>query len=178
MIGTESPAPRPSSLALWFKDTAGRPWSLALNIAVAKRVRAANLGVDLLDEDLTAVLKRIFSDRILLVDVLFVVANENAEPDKRVSDVDFGRAMAGDAIEEGAIALLHAIRDFTPNPRARARVGKLVDSILEAMATVHDRADKVLDAALARMQEEASGNTSSTSPESPASSPGPTRSEN
>lgn len=156
-----------------FKDTAGRTWSVALNIAAAKRVRD-RLAVDLLDKDLLKVLERVFDDRILLCDVLYVVANENAAQGERIADVDFGRAMSGDAIEEGGIALLNAIRDFTPNPRARERVGKMVASIIEAMATVHDQADKTLDAALAGMKVEIAGLGSSASPESPASSPGPT----
>lgn len=153
-----------------FTDSKGRSWSIALNIAAARRVRQ-QLGVDLLDANLPEVLKRVFADTVLLCDVLFVIADANAEPNSRVSSEDFGRALHGDYIEKGADALLGALEDFTPSPRARARVGQMLKAVRSEMAKVQDQADAAVEAAIARL---ASGQASSVSQPSPASSPGDT----
>lgn len=158
-----------------FTDKAGRRWTIALNIAVVRRVRE-KLDVDLLDKELPKLLERVFGDTVLLCDVLYVVANENAAANERVDSEAFGRELHGDCIEEGANALLDAIRDFFPNPRDRARAGKLVATVRAETERAHDQADKVLDAALERMKNGRTGPVSSTSPPSRASSRGRTRS--
>lgn len=174
MIASEAQRTDGAAPSRSFKDTTGRVWDLSLSVAAARRVRD-RLQVDLLDEDLTKTLERVFADRILLCDVLFLIGDSNTEPAQRVSDETFGRAMSGDSIEEGGIALMNALRDFTPNPQARARVGKLIDSVIAAMEEVHRQADEQLDRALARMRANLAGNTPSPLPVSPASNPGDSR---
>lgn len=148
-----------------------------LSVAVARRVRD-QLGVDLLDGNLAEVLKRVFSDTALLCDVLFLISNSNADPSNRVTDEDFGRAMRGDSIEEGVHALLEAVRDFTPSPSARARVGKLLDAVRAEMDRASATADQVVDAAIAKMEAARGGPTSSASPPKRTSNRGRTRSAN
>ena len=90
-----------------FADNAGRTWSLAVNVDAIKRVKSL-LDINLLDvlDDRCQLLARLAGDDpLLLVDVLVVLCQPAAD-EQRVNDVDFGRAMAGDAILHGAEALL------------------------------------------------------------------------
>lgn len=106
-----------------FKDNQGRSWNFALNVWEMKRIRAS-LGVDLVnavalgkDGNVQAdLVDRIANDPCLLVDILWVVCEEQAKEDG-VSDVDFGSSLAGDAVEEATRAFLDELVDFFPGAR-------------------------------------------------------------
>jgi hypothetical protein len=55
---------------------------------------------------------------VLLVDVLYAVCKEEADS-RNVSDEEFGRSMAGDAIEFATAALLDEIIDFFPEAKRK-----------------------------------------------------------
>ncbi|MCA8952907.1 MAG: hypothetical protein KDE27_25580 [Planctomycetes bacterium] len=129
-----------------FTDLKEREWVLAITVADIRRVRQ-RLDVDLLTKDLPALLERLLSDYVLLADVLFVLVEPAAES-AGVTDEDFGGALAGDPIEAASIALIEALRDFTPNPRDRARVGRLLEMILTAAEDYREQAEKELDRAV------------------------------
>lgn len=102
-----------------FTDNLGRAWTLVVNVATIKRVRAL-CGVDLNSiievEDgkpTTKLLERLSTDPVLLVDVLYAVCKPECDS-KNVTDEDFGAAMAGDAIENATAALLDEVIDFFP----------------------------------------------------------------
>lgn len=109
-----------------FTDNAGRTWMLSVNVAAIKRVRAL-CGVDLnsiveMDvngEPNTKLLENLSSDPVLLVDVLYAVCKPEADS-KGVSDIAFGEAMAGDAIEAATNALLDEVIDFFPEAKRKA----------------------------------------------------------
>ena len=97
-----------------FTDNTGRTWTLVVNVATVKRVRAL-CGVDLNSvievEDgkpSAKLLERLSSDPVLLVDVLYAVCKPECDQ-RNVSDEDFGAAMAGDAIEQATAALLDEV---------------------------------------------------------------------
>ena len=74
------------------------------------------------------------SDPILLCDVLYVVCKPQAD-DQGVTDEEFGRAMAGDAIDEGTTALLEELVDFFPQAKRRVLAKALVKlRVLETRA--------------------------------------------
>ena len=106
-----------------FKDNQGRSWNFALNVWEMKRIRAS-LGVDLVnavalgkDGNVQAdLVDRIANDPCLLVDILWVVCEEQAKEDG-VSDADFGSSLAGDAVEEATRAFLDELVDFFPGAR-------------------------------------------------------------
>jgi len=113
-----------------FQDNAGRTWTVAINVDAVKRVR------DLLKEDLwdeENVLKRWMIDPILLCDCVYCVCKPQADAEK-VSDVDFARAMAGDAIAQAKAALVEELVLFSPDPRDRENLGIAVEKF-NAMAT-------------------------------------------
>lgn len=98
-----------------FQDNAGRTWTVAVTVDAVKRVR------DLLKEDLLdieRVFPRLFVDPILLCDVVYCVCKPQADA-QQVSDVDFGRAMAGDAIAHAEQALVEELVDFFHDPNHR-----------------------------------------------------------
>jgi hypothetical protein len=86
---------------------------------------------------------------VLLCDVLYVVCKQEADK-QNVSDVNFGRAMAGDAIEQGTLALLEELALFTPNPRDRARVQRVLRAMLQLAERSRDAAEKRLEGEIAK----------------------------
>lgn len=156
-----------------FIDNQGRTWAINIHVAAAKEVRA-RVGVDLykLVDDGFAGLGELLGDPVQLVDVIYVLCRGQAET-QGITDEDFGRAMAGDAIERATDAFLAEFTDFFPNPRVRASLAKLIakgnqmrDRLLDHAATELDRIDVESEA---RKLIASSG----TSPASSASTPAP-----
>jgi len=163
-----------------FTDTDNRPWTIELNVHAVKRVRDL-LGVDLLDlggsdgdkpED--QLVFRLIADPVLLVDVLYVVCQEQASA-ASVDDAAFGRAMAGDAIDAATRALLEELADFTPSPRDRARARKVIAATWELIDRAQDVLDGRIDATMAEAADAAIAAMTATpgggSTSSPAASP-------
>ena len=171
-----------------FQDNAGRTWTVALNVWTVKKVRDL-LGVDLLDlcgpstplgasdagKPGSGLLQRFITDPVLLVDVLYVACKDQADP-LGVTDEQFGRAMAGDAIDAATRAFLEELADFTPSPRDRARARKVMDATWKLIDKAQDvldaKAEKELPAAAAAALS-ALGNSSGNSPASSAPTPAP-----
>lgn len=131
-----------------FIDNLGRTWTLVVNVATIKRVRA------LCDVDLNTVieveegkpsaklLERLSTDPVLLVDVLYAVCKPECDQ-KNITDEDFGSAMAGDAISQATAALLDEIIDFFPEAKRLA-----FQKILSASRRFEEAAKKRLAATL------------------------------
>ena len=170
-----------------FQDNAGRSWTVTLNVWTVKKVRDV-LSVDLLDlggdpstslragdEPGNGLLYRLIADPVLLVDVLYVVCKEQAD-EAGVTDEQFGRAMAGDAIDGATRAFLEELADFTPSPRDRARARKVIEATWKLIDRAQDVLDAKADGDIERAAEaalSALGNSSGNSPASSASSPDP-----
>ncbi len=112
-----------------FKDTAGREWTVEINVSAVKRVRKL-LDVDLLkvldkEPDGGTLLGRLGSDLALLVDVLFALLKPDAD-ERNVGDEDFGRAFSGDVILAARTAFLGALTDFFPDQRARTLLAEVL----------------------------------------------------
>lgn len=146
-----------------FKDNAGRTWSVAINVTVAKRVRDT-LKVDVLrlsgdaERPEEHLFTKLHTDPIFLVDLLFVICQTEAESNG-VTDVQFGEAMAGDCIDLAAKALLEELVDFCPNPRDRKRAQRVLRKANEMIEKAGDLLDaKVSDETLeAEMQKALDG---------------------
>ena len=106
-----------------FKDNKGRTWEIALNVWQMKRLRDT-LGIDLVNVIGTSAdgnvrvdtIDRIASDPCLLVDILWVVCERQANAEG-VKDEDFGASLAGDSIEDATRAFLDELVDFFPGAR-------------------------------------------------------------
>ena len=163
-----------------FTDNTGRAWMLAVTVGTIKRVRAL-CGVDLANiitlepgkQPKVNLLERLATDPVLLVDVLYAVCKPEADA-KNITDEEFGRAMAGDAIELATAALLDEVIDFFPE--AKRQVFRKILNATRRFEVKSKQAltelltdpelDGKIDAALEQLM-----NSSSASPESPESIP-------
>ncbi len=161
-----------------FTDNAGRTWTVAINVDAIKRVRGL-VGINLLEVVEGTLIEKLIRDPVLLCDVVYAVCKPEADA-RNVGDEDFGRAMAGDAIEHATKALLEELVGFSPSPRDRANLAR----VLETTWRVMDKARDLIEARLTsneleRTIEQALRNASDSSisvPVSSASIPGPSRS--
>lgn len=156
-----------------FKDNAGRPWDVEINVAAVKRIRSLT-GADLIDT--AGVVPRLINDPVLLCDVIYAACKPQADA-RGVSDEDFGRAMAGDAIEHATEAMLDELVSFSRSPRDRAILGRVIKATNAAMERARDlvetridggELDRAVDRALAEF-----GSASTTAPESSDATPAP-----
>ncbi|NJL32244.1 MAG: hypothetical protein HC898_11855 [Phycisphaerales bacterium] len=159
-----------------FIDNAGRTWTVQINVDAIKRVRDL-ARVNLLEVVEGQLLERLISDPILLCDVIYCLCQPQADSGG-ISDVDFGRAMGGDAIDGATTALLEELVDFFPQAKRRvlakalAKLQMLQSAALTAVETRLDspELDQLMAARLAQFQEPPSSCSGSV-PESLASTP-------
>ena len=152
-----------------FKDSQGREWNLAVNVDAVKRARSL-VNVDLLEVTDGKLLERIASDEVLMVDLVYVLVKPEADA-KGVTDEEFGRAMAGDAIDAAYTAFMEELTSFFRNPARRALLKKALSKLNELEGRVLDRAEKRIDSGeLDKVVEEALTTHGSSSGNSPASS--------
>lgn len=157
-----------------FRDNLGREWMVELNISAVRRVRD-RLGVEILTKDPLSMLNAVLDNPMTLCDVLFVLVEDQAKA-AGVTDEEFGRGLGGDSLEAGARAFLDSVVGFTPNPRDRARVQKLIDTLFEVAEKTRDRLDEQLDrirGSVDQIAAAAHGERSTASPGSPESNPDP-----
>jgi hypothetical protein len=148
-----------------FRDNAGRTWAVSVDVAAIKRVRAL-AGFDLLSVMDGKAVDRLIADPVLLCDVLCALCRPEAER-LGVTDEDFGRAMAGDAIDHATQALLEELVSFCPNPRDRKRLRKFVTTMWTTMEKARDVLERKLDERLedaSRQALTALGGSSGSSP--------------
>jgi hypothetical protein len=130
-----------------------RTWEIAINVAAIKRVRGL-LRIDLyaLVDDGFQSLGKLVSDPVTLADVLYCLCKDQADK-IGVTDEEFGRALAGDAIARAADAFVEELIDFFPDARAREslrraiQAGKTVrDKVLAHAETVLQTIDPEIEA--------------------------------
>ena len=124
-----------------FTDNEGRTWVVNVNVDAIKRVRSL-CNIDLLEAVDGKIIDKLIADPITLCDCLYVVCKPQAD-ELKVTDEDFGRAMAGDCLEQATQALLEDLVDFFPSRRRQ-----ILKQALGKMKTVETRA---LDLAEARL---------------------------
>ena len=158
-----------------FVDTAGRTWELSIHVAAIKRVRGL-VGVDLygLIDDGFQPLAKLVGDPVQLADVLYCLVKDQADA-KGISDEEFGRSLAGDAILRAADSFVDELVSFFPDPRARAGLARVVEAGRTVKAKLLDHAEAELDrldpAEAARTWIASRGNSPGPSASTPAPSP-------
>lgn len=148
-----------------FTDSAGRVWSLDLDLTTADEIKATH-DLDLLDlEDGDRTYQRLNTDARLVVALVWDLVKPAAEA-KKITVEEFRRAMKPTAIRAAKEAVVEAIADFSPSPE-----------VAEAMRKVFRAAAKKMKIALEAIDESdlmaaTSGVSVGNSPESLASIPG------
>ena len=158
-----------------FKDNAGRQWSVEINVASLKRVRGLT-GTDLMQVIEGPLIEKLIRDPVLLCDVVYAICKPEADTrTPPVSDEEFGKAMAGDAIEAATTAVLEELVSFCPSPRDRANLGRVLQATTKVMERARDLVQKKLDSGeLDRLADRllaTAGGSSGSAPESSASTP-------
>jgi len=157
-----------------FQDNQGRTWDTTINCDVIKRIRNQG-GVDLLSvvDQNSDLIAKFYSDPILLVDTIYMIVKPQADQ-AGVTDEEFGRAMAGDAIADATQAVLRSIADFFSSGRERAMIHKALDASEKAIEKARDLVEKGLDQRIEAIVEQALQSVadgSTNSQESSASTP-------
>lgn len=155
-----------------FRDNQSREWAVMINVDTVRRVRQL-LDVDLLNVADGKLFERLVTDPVFLCDCLYAVVKPEADS-KIISDEEFGRAMAGDAIEHASTALLEGLVDFFP-PRQRQVLAKAMEKLRLVEQSASDKALAILDSPELDKQIEAilnrAGDLSGNLPASSASTP-------
>ena len=125
-----------------FNDNAGRTWTLAINVDAVRRVRSI-VNVDLLKAVEGKLIEKLVGDPILLCDVIYVICKPEADQ-RSITDEDFGRSMAGDAIDHATTSLLEELVDFFPKSR-RALLTKALGKFRQLETKAIQLVDKQLD---------------------------------
>lgn len=125
-----------------FLDNAGRTWTIAINVDAIKRVKGV-LGINLLEVVEGTLIEKLIRDPVLLCDIVYAVCKPEAD-ERNVNDEDFGRAMASDAIEHATHALLDELVLFSPSPKDRANLQRILSTTWHMM----DRARDLVEARL------------------------------
>lgn len=123
-----------------FTDASGRTWGVDITVDAIRRVRSM-CGIDLLHAVEGELIPKLVDDPVQLCDILAAVCEPQAKRDQ-ITPEEFGRGLAGDAIDEACKALLQGLVDFFPRRRR-----ELFQLAMEKMRVVEA---KMLD--LARMR--------------------------
>ena len=94
-------------------------------------------------------LQRISEDVVLLCDILYVI-NRSQAKEYGIDDVQFGRNLYGDALEDATHAFMEELINFFPNPRTRTLLSKAMTMGQERMDRALDMAEQELDKELSK----------------------------
>lgn len=133
-------------MKIW-KDAEGHAYETKITVAEIRDVKT-ELGINLMDIATGDLLQRISEDVVLLCDILYVI-NRSQAKEYGIDDVQFGRNLYGDALEDATHAFMGEMINFFPNQRTRALLTK-------AMTKGQERMDKALDLAEKTLEEELS----------------------
>lgn len=105
---------------------------MSITIATAKRVRDLT-GADILDLASGGAFERLWSDIVLVGDVLHAACLPQVA-ERGLSHEQFLEGLAGDSAEAARSALMDEIVSFTPDPRLRAALARVVQQAREQQA--------------------------------------------
>lgn len=155
-----------------FTDRNKTQWEVSVTVDTIKRVRGL-LDVDLLEVvGNEALLPKLIGDPILLCDVIYAVCKPQAD-EREITDEDFGRAMAGDAIDGATEALLEELTDFFPQPKRRL-LRTALQKLKELQRMILQKAEARIESGELEkdlLRQLDAGGLSTTSPESSDSTP-------
>jgi hypothetical protein len=128
-----------------FKDQLDREWHVALDVAAVARVKS-RLDVNLYKvlDDRCDLFQRLGADIELAVNLLYVLIADQAAA-AGVGDEDFGRGLAGDAIDRAMEALVAETVAFFPH-RTRTILGTVREKTIQATETTTRLAIAMMDA--------------------------------
>ena len=114
-----------------FFDSDNREWTIKITSWEVRLVRE-RVGILLtnLMEEKAQLLADLFSDTVLLVDVLWAILEEDATK-REITLRQFAMSLAGDSVLVARIALVEGIIDFFDDPETRAGVRDVLRKMLQ-----------------------------------------------
>ncbi len=125
-----------------FKDEKGRDWSVHITVDSIKRVRS-KLDVDLMQLVEPEFASKLLGDVINLVNIIYIVCKPEAD-ERSISDEDFGRALAGESLDQAIDAFLNSLTEFFPLAKRRFLM-KALEKSREVEARTLETITKLLD---------------------------------
>jgi len=120
-------------------DAKGRSWDIIVDVPNIARLRET-LKINLLELVIPHnTLVESLNDPCKLVDLLFVLCRDQAD-EREVTDLEFGRSMTPDCIEDGLQSVLEGVVNFSPRG-VRPAYQKVLEKATKFQAA---QADKVL----------------------------------
>jgi hypothetical protein len=159
-----------------FKDSTGREWTIAINVGSIKRVK------ELISVDLTellagapALIDRLGSDLILIVDVIYALCKPQAD-DRKIDDVAFASVIDGAAGKAAYMAFREDLADFfsqwgrDEQAAVIRRQAEFLDTGIKAVTAEIEALDpaKIINEQIQKAKQERSGEQSTSSPASSA----------
>lgn len=128
-----------------WRDASGQEWSTAITVTTIRRVKdmADVLLTDAADTDL---IDRLYSDVMLLADVLYAVCQPVAE-ERHVSSAQFGERLAGDVIDQACASFMADLVAFFPSGHR-----EIVNRISQAASRLEAERVKLLETRLTEQQ--------------------------
>ena len=103
-----------------FKDKKDRSWTFDITVDTIKRVRQF-CDVDLMEVGGANFLENVVADEIKMVNMFFIILEDQAK-EQNISDEDFGKALAGDEIDDASLAFMEGLTNFfRPSKREAAK---------------------------------------------------------
>jgi len=129
-----------------FEDSKGRKWDATVDAPTVKEIRNV-LKIDLLDllDGKTDSLRKLIDDPITLVDALYLVCREQCR-EKSIDDIEFGRGLYGDGIDNAVDAFLVGLAYFFPKGRRAI--------VLGVIRKMNESLDRVTTKALAALEDQ------------------------
>ena len=123
-----------------FKDFDGQEWTIDLNIATARAIRARMATVDSLKDvdflDHAAMLLSL-NDVFFVADLLFVVCEKQAN-ERGIDSEAFGRSLRGDVLFDAIAAFTAEYIDFFPDPTIREKIRVVAEKNRETLTFLYD----------------------------------------
>ena len=153
-----------------FTDNAARSWAIEINVAQVRKLRGGQLKLDLvgLVDNGAKGLAELMGDPIRFVDMLWFLC-EGQAVERQVSDEEFGRSMAGDAIGHAADAFMEALIDFFPEAKARENLRRMMDKARTLGNLIMEQSAKKIDSLDPALIAEKLTSSLTSAPESSAS---------
>jgi hypothetical protein len=125
-----------------FSDQTGRVWQVVISPYEYRKLKN-QLDLDLYDvvdaEKMKAIISRLESDDCLLAEALWLICEDDAKA-QGIGRRDFERALQGEALNQGWLAILEAQTDFFKRPEQREVARKL----LEFVRAVNQRMEPIV----------------------------------
>ncbi len=128
-----------------FTDRRDREWTIVLDVAICRDVKA-QLGVDLANWSDGKASAKLWSDDGALVDVLWLLLKEQAT-ELGVDEREFAKSLNGDVLAAGLKAIEDAVVNFT-RPDRLDLVRKIAEKSGQVTTAAIERASQEIDAAV------------------------------